>query len=48
MLDNSILFLPLRQLAGRIESRKISPVELTESFLRGVRCMGRATTPMPR
>jgi aspartyl-tRNA(Asn)/glutamyl-tRNA(Gln) amidotransferase subunit A len=33
MLDNSILFLPLRQLAGRIESRKISPVELTESFL---------------
>src|SRR6266550_3590847 len=33
MLDNSILFLPLRQLARRIESRKISPVELTESFL---------------
>jgi len=33
MLDNSILSLPLRQLAVRIESRKISPVELTESFL---------------
>src|SRR5712692_3879148 len=33
MLDNSVLFLPLRQLAGQIESRKISPVELTESFL---------------
>jgi aspartyl-tRNA(Asn)/glutamyl-tRNA(Gln) amidotransferase subunit A len=33
MLDNNVLFLPLRQLAGRIESRKISPVELTESFL---------------
>src|SRR5258708_35171098 len=33
MLDTSILFLPLRNLAARIESRKISPVELTESFL---------------
>jgi aspartyl-tRNA(Asn)/glutamyl-tRNA(Gln) amidotransferase subunit A len=33
MLDDSTLFLPLRQLAGQIESRKISPVELTESFL---------------
>jgi aspartyl-tRNA(Asn)/glutamyl-tRNA(Gln) amidotransferase subunit A len=33
MLNDSILFLPLRQLAARLESRKISPVELTESFL---------------
>jgi aspartyl-tRNA(Asn)/glutamyl-tRNA(Gln) amidotransferase subunit A len=33
MLDDSTLFLPLRQLGERIESRKISPVELTESFL---------------
>jgi len=33
---------------GRIESRKISPVELTESFLARSEMYGRATTPTPR
>jgi aspartyl-tRNA(Asn)/glutamyl-tRNA(Gln) amidotransferase subunit A len=33
MLDESTLFLSLRQLGERIESRKISPVELTEAYL---------------
>lgn len=33
MLDESTLFLPLRQLAAQIKSRKLSPIELTEAFL---------------
>ena len=33
MLGEDILYLPIRELAGRIRARKISPVELTESYL---------------
>src|SRR5438445_7047687 len=33
MLGPDILYLPVSELARRIESRKISPVELTESYL---------------
>lgn len=33
MLDENILYLPTRELAGQISSRKISPVELAESYL---------------
>jgi aspartyl-tRNA(Asn)/glutamyl-tRNA(Gln) amidotransferase subunit A len=33
MLGEEILFLPLSELARRIESKKLSPVELTESYL---------------
>jgi aspartyl-tRNA(Asn)/glutamyl-tRNA(Gln) amidotransferase subunit A len=33
MLDEEILYLPIRELGERIRTRKISPVELTESYL---------------
>lgn len=33
MLGEEILYLPLSELARRIESKKLSPVELTESYL---------------
>src|SRR2546426_11758085 len=33
MLGPDILYLPVSELARRIESRKISPVELTEGYL---------------
>ena len=33
MLNEDFLYLPIRQLAARIRKRKISPVELTESYL---------------
>lgn len=33
MLSEDILYLPIRELASRIRSRKLSPVELTESYL---------------
>ena len=33
MLSDSDLYLPIRELAGRIRSRQLSPVELTQSYL---------------
>jgi aspartyl-tRNA(Asn)/glutamyl-tRNA(Gln) amidotransferase subunit A len=33
MLGEDILYLPIRELASRIRARKISPVQLTESYL---------------
>jgi Asp-tRNA(Asn)/Glu-tRNA(Gln) amidotransferase A subunit family amidase len=33
MLDESVLYLPVRQLAERIRTRQLSPVELAESYL---------------
>ena len=33
MLGEDILYLPVRELAARIKSRRLSPVELTESYL---------------
>ncbi len=33
MTDASVFFLPVRQLAARIKSRKLSPIELTEACL---------------
>src|SRR5262249_28674538 len=33
MLDEEILYLPVRELARRIQARTISPVELTRSYL---------------
>src|SRR5438270_9816478 len=33
MLDNDILYLTVQQLGERLSTRKISPVELTESYL---------------
>jgi aspartyl-tRNA(Asn)/glutamyl-tRNA(Gln) amidotransferase subunit A len=33
MLDESVLYLPVRHLAERIRKRQLSPVELAESYL---------------
>lgn len=33
MIDESVLYLPVRQLAERIRTRQLSPVELAESYL---------------
>src|SRR5258708_7189616 len=33
MLDEQVLYLPVRELADRIRKRTLSPVELTESYL---------------
>jgi aspartyl-tRNA(Asn)/glutamyl-tRNA(Gln) amidotransferase subunit A len=33
MVGEDVLYLPIRDLAGRIRTRKLSPVELTESYL---------------
>ncbi|HET9182787.1 MAG TPA: amidase [Candidatus Angelobacter sp.] len=40
MLGEDILFLPVTELARRIRSRKISPVELAESYLQRSRTIG--------
>jgi aspartyl-tRNA(Asn)/glutamyl-tRNA(Gln) amidotransferase subunit A len=42
MLGEEILYLPLSELARRIESKKLSPVELTESYLERSRKFGPA------
>ncbi|MFZ0924613.1 MAG: hypothetical protein WA020_16210, partial [Candidatus Acidiferrales bacterium] len=33
MLSEDVLYLPIRELGERIRARKISPMELTESYL---------------
>lgn len=40
MLSDDILYLPIRELAAQIRSRKISPVELTESYLERSKRLG--------
>ena len=32
-MDNNMVFMPLRELAGLVRTRQISPVELAEFFL---------------
>jgi aspartyl-tRNA(Asn)/glutamyl-tRNA(Gln) amidotransferase subunit A len=39
-MDEEILYLPVRELGHRIKSRKLSPVELTESYLDRSRSIG--------
>jgi aspartyl-tRNA(Asn)/glutamyl-tRNA(Gln) amidotransferase subunit A len=40
MLDEEILFLPVTELGKRIRSRRLSPVELTQSYLERSRTVG--------
>src|SRR5258708_28710787 len=40
MLSEDVLFLPVTELAKRIRSRRLSPVELTESYLERSRDVG--------
>ena len=41
MLDSSVFFLPIRELAARIRARKLSPVELTQGCLDRLDSTGR-------
>ena len=40
MLGEDILFLPVTELSARIKARKLSPVELTQSYLERSRTIG--------
>ena len=42
-MDKSVVFIPLRELAGLVRSRQISPIELAEFFLERLEKLGPST-----